>query len=132
MRSGKIIQQASPEDIYKKPGDEYVAGLLGACNIFDPSQQKIFSVIPGIQMADKKMLIRPESFSIVAGSSQAVKGEIKKVNFLGSAYELEVISSGVSIIMKVISGKFSPGKIIYVSVSASDVWYLKDYLSATE
>ena len=127
MRNGKIIQQAVPNDIYKKPVNEYVAGLLGSYNVFDTAQQKLFSMFPGVEVDEKKMLIRPENFRIVAGGPQAMKAEIRKVNFLGSIYELELSISGLEklVIIETIGKQYSTGQIIYVNVTADDVWYFE-------
>jgi len=127
MKNGKIIQQATPDDIYKTPVNEYVAGLLGSCNVFNTEQQKLFSMFPGVEVNEKKMLIRPENFRVVAGGPQALKAEIRKVNFLGSIYELELFITGFesAVIIETIGKKYSSGQVIYVYVSAEDVWYLE-------
>lgn len=126
LKNGKVIQQASPHDIYNKPVNEYVAGLLGNYNVFDTTQQKLFSIFPGVEIKEKKMLIRPENFRIIAGGPQALKTEIKKVNFLGSVYELELSVSGVMVTIRTSSSQYSPEQVIYVHVAADDVWYLEE------
>lgn len=70
LRHGGLVQQGTPEQVYRKPVDEYVAGLLGKYNLIQGK------------------LIRPEDILLV--SRGGIQGKVETVVFQGSYYELGV------------------------------------------
>ncbi|HPH47837.1 MAG TPA: ABC transporter ATP-binding protein, partial [Chryseolinea sp.] len=46
MKEGKVIQSGSPEEIYRNPINEYVAGLFGTYNVLTPTMLKFLKVSP--------------------------------------------------------------------------------------
>lgn len=60
MRSGRIIQIGTPEDIYKNPIDSETAEFFSLCNIVDAEQSQEglltpFGIIPQPQQADRNL-----------------------------------------------------------------------------
>ncbi len=68
LKDGEIVQQGSPEYLYRNPVNEYAAGLLGK-----------YYYMPGTDL-----IIRPENIHIADKGIEAV---VKKKIFLGSHYE---------------------------------------------
>lgn len=76
LREGEIIQEGSPEEVYQKPTNRYVAELTGQVNL-----------IPGDGVGDW-LMIRPNFLRLVKDASKARwKGTITKIRFKGTHYE---------------------------------------------
>lgn len=91
MKSGQIVQQGTPEKIYRQPVNDYVAGLFGKFNVLTKAQAAAFGEIPQGYGNGKKLFIRPEAFNLVVKKSKtSVAGKVTDIVFLGSGYEIEV------------------------------------------
>jgi ABC-type sugar transport system ATPase subunit len=114
MKDGKMIQQGTPEEIYKRPVNEYVAGLFGKYNRITSRQAKIF--FPTKKSNGKaESFLRPENFRIVNKSAKAVKGKVTRMVFLGGHYELEVTTGGKCITVRTDNDALSVGNTVYLS-----------------
>lgn len=108
MKAGKVIQQGTPEQVYRKPVNEYVAGLLGKYNL-------ITRGFPGIKGAgDFPVIIRPESFQVDRNAKDSQAGEVIAVSFFGSHYELEILIAGMVILVHTAGADFRIGDPISV------------------
>lgn len=124
MRDGKIIQKGPPKKIYWQPVDEYAAGLFGKFNIIDHGYLKVFSKLLPKQTANKKLMVRPEHIRIVTRSKDGVAGEVKKVVFFGSYYEIEISIDSHTVITTVRECDFVKGDKIFITIDAGNVWHL--------
>ena len=122
MRDGIIIQQGTPEEIYRQPANEYCAGLLGQYNLVNNTIA--FSSIAGKRNDNKKILIRPEHINISKISDKAIHGVIKKILYWGSYYTIDVLIEGQVVGIQTKYNHFSPGEIVYITFSPDDVWFL--------
>jgi iron(III) transport system ATP-binding protein len=82
VKDGKIVQQGSPEQIYKKPQNEYCAGLFGDYNVIDEALQK--------KLGTHREFIRPEEFMFTGETDGNVKGNIRSILFYGSYYLFDI------------------------------------------
>lgn len=110
MKVGKIIQQGTPEIIYRQPVNEYVAGMFGRYNLLKPEQAALF----GIEANGNDIMIRPEYFSIRATANEGVKGIIQKLSFWGSFYEAEVLVENVKIVVRMMRNEWDVGEEVYL------------------
>src|SRR5262245_28048975 len=115
---GRISQIGSPQDIYFRPANPFVARFVGATNLLAGrlvgsaenrgevevlSGRRIRCLVPqGIpDPAAVSVSIRPESIRLGAVGAQAVDGQnclagrISGVTFLGAACRIDVMSDGV-------------------------------------
>jgi ABC-type sugar transport system ATPase subunit len=102
MKDGEVIQQGTPQEIYRQPVNEYTASLFGKYNLLSLNGKIIFA--------------RPEDFKIVK-EENALKGKVDKVFFFGSHYELEVLLSGNTITVRTEQPDITPGATIYLSLA---------------
>lgn len=58
MREGRIVQQGTPDDVWKRPADEWVAGFLGMTNIR--------------QRNGRRVVVRPEAVRLLPGDDAVV------------------------------------------------------------
>ncbi|QEC66886.1 ABC transporter ATP-binding protein [Panacibacter ginsenosidivorans] len=113
MKEGKIIQQGTPQTIYHKPVNEYVAGMFGKYNLLNPEQAALF----GIEANGKNVMLRPEEFVISTNAKEAVKGIIQKISFWGSFYEAEVLVNDVKIVVRMMRNEWKVGEEVCVNVN---------------
>ncbi len=90
MKEGIIVQQGTPKEIYNEPGSEYVAALFGSYNLLSQSFYQIF-INTDSEESNKRIIIRPEQFSINALQSKFIKGKAAEVRFLGSGCEVDIL-----------------------------------------
>lgn len=107
MKGGKILQKGEPAQVYRHPVNEYAAGLFGNYNL--------------LTVNGKRLFIRPEDIAIVAGdgNDQALRGVVDKVNFLGNAYELEVLLPEDRIIVRTGQRDLIKGEVVTISLPSS-------------
>lgn len=129
MRGGKLLQVATPEDLYRKPVNEFVAQFLGASTRIagsivnveadgqyqvDLSEAGITCVchgVDGMKIGDRIVaVIRPESIRVhtagTADSSDAVVGldvVVDNVTFMGSHYRTMLTNGSVEILAHISS-----------------------------
>lgn len=124
MRNGEIIQQGTPEKIYKQPVNEYVAELFGSYNLIDPIQAKVFSKFPDIGLKEQQLFIRPEGFKITTKKTGTLKGVVNKIAYLGNAHEIEVSIKKMTVLVRTNIDNLTKGEEIYLTLSPNDVWFL--------
>ncbi len=78
LKNGNIVQEDTALNVYKKPVNEYTAGLLGTYNLID---QKTFG---------EASLLRPESILITDDLSEEFTGTVTASHFMGSYYEIDI------------------------------------------
>jgi iron(III) transport system ATP-binding protein len=111
VKDGKLLQKGSPQELYYKPVNEYVAGLFGKYNLIKPHIAGLF----GIDTKGNAIMTRPENFRIYKTGS-GVKGVIKKISFWGSFYEAEVVVDDAKIIVRSNSNEWRDGDKVFVGI----------------
>jgi len=125
MKSGLIVQQGTPEQIYRQPVNEYTAGLFGNYNLLDSKQAAALGEKPGAAMNGKKLFIRPEGFKLSDKKSKtSIAGKVAAISFMGSSYEIEVLLSGTTVTVKTDQCEIAKGDSVYVSLNPCKMWYL--------
>jgi len=111
MKEGKLLQQGTPQEVYHKPVNEYVAGLFGKYNLLKPHIAALF----GIDSKGEDVMTRPENFRIYKNGS-GVKGVVQKISFWGSYHEVEVMVDNAKIIVKTNQTELEPGNKIFLRI----------------
>jgi ABC-type sugar transport system ATPase subunit len=91
IQNGGLVQKGSPEEIYKKPVSEYVAGLFGEYN-FIPAE------VAGSSPFRTVVFRRPEDLKISAEKTEVV-GKVVSCSFYGAYYSLLVDVAGAMLIV---------------------------------
>ncbi|PZP49037.1 MAG: ABC transporter ATP-binding protein [Pseudopedobacter saltans] len=120
MRNSVVQQDDTPENIYRKPNNEYVAGLLGDYNILTVPQLHR----TGVDVAydkDCDIMIRPESFHVVLPDSANMIGKILEKHFLGFGYQLIVDVNGVNVKIFTQYQYLQVGNMIHINLSENDM-----------
>jgi putative spermidine/putrescine transport system ATP-binding protein len=95
MRDGSLVQVDSPEDLYRHPVDEYVAGFLGEANLLPTAGGRILDDPQGAEV-DGIAVLRPEDLELVPGDEVCpawnVEGVIQVLSFQGTRFRLELMT----------------------------------------
>ncbi|MBN9381138.1 MAG: ABC transporter ATP-binding protein [Chitinophagaceae bacterium] len=113
IKEGRTVQQAPPQQIYRQPSNEYVAGLFGKYNLLEAGN-------------GKRLFVRPEQFKVGKKAfPAAMKGKITAVSFWGGFYEAEILSeSGARLITHTTDNGLAAGDAVFLLPPWDDVWYL--------
>jgi ABC-type Fe3+/spermidine/putrescine transport system ATPase subunit len=118
MRDGQITQQGSPQDIYRKPSDEYTAGLFGKYSILPASILNGLSAVNG-----KKIFFRPEQL-IITKENGIAAGVVKDVIFFGGYYEITIMLSEYAVTIKSQDGNYTKGDAVNISLASAGIRYM--------
>ncbi|SCE96483.1 putative spermidine/putrescine transport system ATP-binding protein [Micromonospora haikouensis] len=93
MHEGQLVQVDSPENLYRRPVDEYVASFLGEANLFPADRHGPLPVDSGAP-ATGTAVVRPEDLVVLdagqLGDRWHVRGVVRLLSFQGSRFRLEV------------------------------------------
>jgi len=92
---GRMIQKGTPQEIYKYPLNEYVAGLFGRYSIISP---KLIELFPLLGEA-RRRFIRPNDFVLSLNKNDGITAEVQDIQFMGSYFEAVVSCYGNKLII---------------------------------
>ena len=145
MSGGKILQIASPRELYEAPNCREVADFIGEMNFFDgmvTSRDSGVAVVDsgpfgtlrlaasGAVGARLLLALRPEKIALAAdGAPGAVKGTVMAAAFLGerSHYNIQVagrdepVSVAAQNAEKIVTRGHAPGDTVFLSWTADAV-----------
>lgn len=124
LKDGKIVQQGTPEQIYRQPVNGYTAALFGKYNLLSPSLSEAFSALGNTRRHNRQLLIRPEQFTIAVNERRGLQGVIREVYYTGSGYEVEILLGEEVITVRTTAGNLLKGASVYVYVSPGGVWFV--------
>lgn len=124
LRKGKILQVDTPQNVYEKPADEYIAYLFGKVNIISaedfaknfplPESKKLSKITK-----DTKVCIRPEHVLLCKEEKSQCKGTVNYVSYMGDSYELEVQVNKMVIRVNTRKKKIKKGDKVFLKISQS-------------
>jgi len=115
MKSGKIIQQGKPEEVYRYPINSYTAGLLGNYYIIDPILSDSFRKIAGVRETGNGIFVRPEYFKIVS-ENEGIEAYVKDKFFMAGLYELEIILANTKITIRTMQKHPKKGDKLFIAL----------------
>jgi iron(III) transport system ATP-binding protein len=118
LDQGRIKQIGSPEDVYFRPENAFVARFVGATNLLEgrllganagqgevelAGGRKITCVVPnGVSSGAVSISIRPEAIRLAApksapsaGRENSLTGRVSQVTFLGAVRRVDVLIEGI-------------------------------------
>jgi len=124
LKDGKIVQQATPEKLYREPTNEYAAGLFGKYNLIDPKKSPVaYKKLAG-KPGRKSLLIRPEYVQVVSKGRNTLAGKIIQISFFGSHREAVVELADVQVTLRT-DRPVKVGDTVHVSCSKKEVHFVK-------
>ncbi|KAA5548794.1 ABC transporter ATP-binding protein [Adhaeribacter rhizoryzae] len=122
MKDGQLIQQGSPQEIYYRPTNEYVASLFGDYNLLPAALTLPLTGLTDLPTAKQNILVRPEHIQISENGGVGLPAKITQAIFFGSYYELEIEAENAIIKVKTHTNQFTSGDKISISVLPEYVW----------
>jgi ABC-type Fe3+/spermidine/putrescine transport system ATPase subunit len=116
MNAGRVEQLGTPEEIYEAPRTAFVAGFIGASNIFECRVEENRATADGISLAlaaavppgRRSLSIRPHGIEIAPGDRPApgsvntLRGTVRQQVYLGHSRDYQIAVDGSAIILRVI------------------------------
>ena len=124
VRNGLIVQQDTPQGIYYRPADAYVAGLFGHYNFFTAEQASLVQSLSGMVTEERTVMIRPEHVQLTIAADTASAAIVSDVAFYGSDCEVTLSWQGISLLARAAAGVVKTGDLFAVSVQPEHVSYL--------
>jgi putative spermidine/putrescine transport system ATP-binding protein len=114
FNDGKIIQVGTPEAIYYRPEQPFVADFVGSSNVLPP---EFVAKLTGTKAHGA---VRPEAVSLAA---QGHAAQVKTVSFLGTATRVSLDVAGTPMTMLLPKGAVIPksGETVHVDWAADDL-----------
>jgi ABC-type Fe3+/spermidine/putrescine transport system ATPase subunit len=124
MRDGLLLQVGTPEDIYSRPRDEFVAGFFGKANLLrgeaGSSGLRVGSSMLALARppapGPATLLIRPEAVQFAQDGDNVVQGEVQRIAFLGDHVEYEVRVEALGTTLRVQTPSTAPHRTGRVSL----------------
>jgi putative spermidine/putrescine transport system ATP-binding protein len=98
MNDGRLVQVGSPEEVYRRPADLFVARFLGEANLIplDGDRLRAFRTPVSAGVADPIAVVRPEDIELVSADTPgAAQGRIQSEVFQGARRRLAVSIAGI-------------------------------------
>ncbi|MFN6944932.1 MAG: ABC transporter ATP-binding protein [Cytophagaceae bacterium] len=131
LKNGRLLQFDTPQKIYEKPANKYVAYLFGNVNIFPAGKfLKIFSHLKGHRYFKNlnqncQISFRPEHLLLAKEENSQTEGKVKHVSYTGDGHELEVEVKG-EILRLSTRKQAAMGDRVYLKIKSSKVHFLND------
>ena len=103
LKDGALVQTGSPQELYDRPADAFVAGFIGRANLLDARALDAQSVDTPIgRLATPphgrpagsalKLLVRPERIEVAAGAAgeNVFAARVLRDRFFGASRQIEV------------------------------------------
>jgi iron(III) transport system ATP-binding protein len=113
LKDGRVVQHASPNEIYMHPASEYVAGLFGKYNLLTTE------LLPGHPQANN--IIRPEHVHLSLPTTNALNGIVTKTIFYGSYVDVEVAVLNTIVTVRMTHAIYKNGDAITVSFDMNNI-----------
>jgi putative spermidine/putrescine transport system ATP-binding protein len=117
FNQGRIVQIASPVELYERPRTRFVADFVGGSNVLEPDLAKRFGAAPGIYS------LRPEKLSVDTGAAMlqpgmhGAEGTVASVQYQGAVRRVVVTVGDTPLTATVGAGGLSiePGTAVRLS-----------------
>ena len=141
MNNGVVVQQDTPENIFLRPADRYVAGFIGAANLLPVVVEELADgllTLAGPRSLNVKapadaglapgnaahLMVRPHNFSFCsADSSNAISVYIKTRRFLGDRYEYTCLAGSLELLVLDFQ-RLETGREVYIGFNPDDGYLL--------
>ncbi|GGG05802.1 ABC transporter ATP-binding protein [Pontibacter amylolyticus] len=121
IEGGRLVQQGTPEQVYRHPVDAYTAGLFGSFNLIPAAVASEFTARTGIPASGRDLLVRPEHLKFVDKGIATLTGTVQKAIFYGGFYDVQVQLPGISVTARTQAIPASTGETVYLTVQADDI-----------
>jgi iron(III) transport system ATP-binding protein len=136
MECGRIVQEGSPEEIYRKPTTAFVADFVGQCNLIDGVVEsagdgymvvashglRFVIAVDGAHFTSATpvtIAVRPESVQLCAGGPNKFSGRLESISFFGDHFRSEVVIGALR--LAILSRSRPPAGEVVVTIDPRDM-----------
>ncbi len=120
MRDGRLVQVATPEELYRKPANEYVASFLGEANLLPAISGAIVDDPADAEIVGTAV-IRPEDLTLLedgeATAPWTIEGTVRLLSFQGSRFRLELLTRAGHRVVCSLPGSAHPANLTVGSIA---------------
>jgi putative spermidine/putrescine transport system ATP-binding protein len=102
FNEGRIAQIGTPEDVYARPANRFVADFVGSSNVLPPDVTRALGG-PAAWSS-----LRPEALQVTAAGGTALAGPVTSLRYLGAGTRLTIAGPGADISVIVPAGVALP------------------------
>src|SRR6478735_9152065 len=108
MRAGRLVQSATPSQVYLSPTDPQVAEFVGRA-----------VVLPGTATGPVALMIRPEQVFVDLAHDEGVRGTVEEVSYYGHDCAVQVrLDDGTSVLARMAGVRHpGPGDTVHLRVT---------------
>ncbi|HSZ26052.1 MAG TPA: ABC transporter ATP-binding protein [Cytophagaceae bacterium] len=122
MKEGSIVQTGSPETIYTKPANPYVASYFGNANIVKVKDLEKLNVAATKSLAtNAKVCIRYEDVELAEENKAMLYAKVLRKDYFGSCFRLEVRLERLRLWMYTNASYVKKGDIIPLKINTEKV-----------
>ncbi|ELR66689.1 ATP-binding protein [Photobacterium marinum] len=140
MKDGDIMQQGSPDELYKSPASMFMANFMGDANIFSGYYDGEHIEINGYRIpADPKVVegklkgcyqvgIRPEAILLAHEGEPCQQCVVESAVYMGSMYEVSVRWHDQQLLLQLNSSQFNANLAdhAYLTINPTNLFLLAD------
>lgn len=90
LHNGKLVQYGSVAEVYYKPVNMQVAGIMGAYNLIDDSVFSELNQNTQFHKIENKYLVRPAQITFCKVENGFLKGSVEAIRFYGNYFMYDV------------------------------------------
>ncbi|MFS2177737.1 ABC transporter ATP-binding protein [Rhizobium pisi] len=119
FNNGNIVQEGTPQDIYRSPKTRFVADFVGSSNVIAPD------LMASLGGEKRWASLRPEAIRL---ASDGIEAKVENASFLGAATRLSVDLKGSRLHVMLPAGASVPviGAGIRLAWQPADIHYMDD------
>ncbi|OJJ16571.1 hypothetical protein BKI52_32160 [marine bacterium AO1-C] len=115
IHQGNLVQFSSPEQIYQKPTNQFVASFFGWCNFLKGNN--LPTRLKNGRSKSSLACIRPEQLQITSKSLADFQGSVKRQYFMGNHYILDIETNAQQTLQVFSPEAYKSGQIIYLKIN---------------
>lgn len=125
MNAGRIMQVGTPQEVYEKPRNVFVAWFIGRSNVLKGYVKKLSRAVAYVDVGgnmligsidssikldageEVALIIRPEDFvtSPLSTNYNKIEGEVDSVMFMGGHFHIYLVSGSMRLLARIKSGE---------------------------
>jgi ABC-type sugar transport system ATPase subunit len=117
IQNKTIVQQATPQNLYYKPSNTYIAGLLGIFNFL--SKQELEQLYFTVNSTHETFLLRPEHIELLPPTFNGQKAFVDGFSFLGHYWIAHITINKIKLKALVIQPNFEANTEVDVKINTN-------------
>jgi ABC-type sugar transport system ATPase subunit len=122
IHAGRIVQKGAPLEVYRKPVNEYVAGLFGSYNLILASKAFPLHQFTGVQK-EKDIFFRPEDIKLMKEAGDTIDATVESIAFMGAYDEITLRCGDLMLITRIMQHDVRINDVVHLSFDTKKFCY---------